>query len=60
MHVNMGSMLQIKYNLDVVPCQLFIIASNVGRYIGITCTSVHVFRLIELCATVSNNCIDVM
>ena len=26
---------------------------NVGRYIGITCTSVHVFRLIDLCVTVS-------
>ena len=23
---------------------------NVGRYIGITCTSVHVFRFIDLCA----------
>ena len=33
---------------------------NVGRCIGIICTSVHVFRLIDLCATVSNNCIDVM
>ena len=33
---------------------------NVGRYICITYTSVHIFRLIDICATVSNNCIDVM
>ena len=26
--VNRGSMLQIHYNLDVVLCQLFVIASN--------------------------------